>query len=272
MPRIFYRLAVNVGLLAEVPGWLEYRQGKLDEALFLLENETEINCENGAAWELLGLTYRDKDRLADAADALERAALLKPSLPLSRLVLAECYASMKRYRLAQELYLMLAESSPEDFQLLLLVASGLDEINQPHLALQLCRRAEALRPESGQSAFDMCYYSMRSGCPVSLSESLAWRAVELEPDNLHFRIGLASLLCRLDEVPRAIWVLSKLSDGNLRQLECTKCLDRLAKLFRLLGDAQKSSLCLNRLEQLAGKTEPLTDFSRPQTLPWKVES
>jgi tetratricopeptide (TPR) repeat protein len=208
---------------------------------------------------LLGLVWRDQGKVLKAADAFERAALLRPIQPLSRLCLAECYAVLKRHTLARDLYLIQAEQGAEDVDLLLLVASGLDGIDQPQMAMELCRKAAYLDPECGQVAFDMCFYAMRCGRASSLVESLAWRAVELEPENVHFRIGLASVLVRLNQLERAIWVLRYLENEHFRQVTCRCCLERIMELYRAAGDNARVQNCMRRLGELTAEHKGESD-------------
>ncbi len=250
MPTRPSELAESLRALQSTRGWQAFCEGNLNEAIAESLATLAVDPNDGRAWELLGLAWRDLGKVYDATDAFEKAALLITIQPLSRLCLAECYAVLKRHKLARDLYLIQAEAAVENVELLLLAAAGLDGIDQPQLAMDLCRRAAWVEPECGQVAFDMCFYAMRCGCAPSVVESLAWRAVELEPDNVHFRIGLASVLVRLDQQQRAIWVLRHLESEHFRQVTCRCCLERIAELYRSAGEVERVSNCLRRLEEL----------------------
>jgi tetratricopeptide (TPR) repeat protein len=240
--------------LADVTGWWAYCRGNLADAAIAVGQQLRHDEGDGRAWELLGLIRRDAGKTIGAVDAFERAALLVPLQTLSRLCLAESYGMLRRTDLARDLYMLQAEQAAADGELLLRIASGLDGIDHPQLAMDLCRRAATLDPQSGQVAYDMCYYAMRCGCSASTAESLAWRAVELEPDNVDFRIGLASLLVRLDECQRACRVLGRLARENFAAVDCRCCLERIAELYRQAGDSHRHRLCLQRLERLKATT------------------
>jgi len=250
MPSRPYELAQNLETLQNVAGWHAYRDGDLVTAIELASAVVKVHPNEGRTWELLGLAWRDLGKPLPAADAFERASLLVTLTPLSSLCLAECYAVLQRRRLARDLYLLQAKQLADSVDMLLLAASGLEGIDEPQLALDVCRKAGNLDPESGQVVYDMCFYAMRSGCSASLAESLAWRAVELEPDNVHFRIGLATLLVRLGHTHRACRVLQILELSDFRQVCCRCCLERIANLYQQAGSAEKAELCQLRINEL----------------------
>jgi tetratricopeptide (TPR) repeat protein len=207
IPRRLETLGDLTSRLVSVPGWHHYLEGALDKAARDTIEHLKSEPHDGRSWELLGLIYRDAGFTKNAADALERASLAVTIHPLSLLCLSECYGVLGRRTLARQLYLMVADNNPDASGLLPLVASGLDGINESHLAMSVCRRAATVEPSSGQVAYDMCFYAYRSGASVSVVESLAWRAVELEPNCGLFRVGLASLLMRLGDWKKVGWVV-----------------------------------------------------------------
>ncbi|MEC7428260.1 MAG: tetratricopeptide repeat protein [Planctomycetota bacterium] len=230
-----------------VPGWKNYRAGELAAAIAWASRRLSVEPNDGRAWELLGLAYRDSGDIGAAVDAFERATMLVVLHPLSRVCLTECYAVQKRYELARDLYLTQADEGTGDSQLLLLIAAGLEGINEPQLAMDICRRAGELDPGSGQAMYDLCFYAMRCGCTASLAESLAWKAVELDPGNVEFRIGLASILIRLDRIEKAMWVLRYLAKSQFQNVNCVCCLERIATLYEAVGEAEGMRRVRSRL-------------------------
>ena len=89
--------------------------------------------------ELFGLVLHDLGKVAEAADVLERAALIAPLEDVGRIALATCYAGLGRVDLARELYLQLALSRRLPSHLMLEVAAGLEGIDAPDLAMQVCQ-------------------------------------------------------------------------------------------------------------------------------------
>ena len=239
--------------LCGLPGWANYSSGQLWLALKEITRAVAANEEAGRNWELMGLIFRDLAKPKSAINAFEQASLLVPLHPFSSLCLAECYGSIDKRELARDLYLVQAESELvlASTDLMLLVASGLEGVNEPHLAMELCRQASQLDPDSGQAAFDMCFYASRCGAQPALVESLAWRAVELEPRNVHFRIGLASLLIRMHRFNKAYWVVSSLTEYQIGEISCECCLERIERLFEFRGDEGRAAVCRQRVQFLS---------------------
>ncbi len=236
--------------LSQVPGWRSYSSGNLHAAFHAVAAAVTRDKNDGRAWELMGLVLRDLGKPKSAVSALETASLLVPMHPLSQICLAECYAVIGKRRLARDLYLSQRQIVQESVQLLLLVAAGLEGIDEPHLAMETCRQASAVDPDSGQVHYDMCFYASRCGSRVSVVENLAWRAVELEPGNVHFRVGLASLLVRLERFDKAHWVVSKLTVEQINQVTCKCCLARIQQLYIDMADEERSQWCHERLVAL----------------------
>lgn len=245
------RLEQLVPGLTQLPGWHAYVGGTLAGALGAVRSVLRDDPDCGRAWELAGLIHRDLAKPLDAADAFERAALLVPLHPLSQLYLAECYGALRRRRLAKELYLEIAAVNGRDADILLLIAAGLEAIDEPHQAMQLCRRADAAEPNRGQTMYDMAYYAARCGASSTVLESLGWRAVELEPENVHFRIGLASLLVRLGKEAHAFFLVKRLTAEQLGQVTCVCCLRRMGELYARHGENMRLALVQDRLGRLA---------------------
>lgn len=234
--------------LCGLPGWENYSAGQLWPALKEITRAVAANEDAGRNWELMGLIFRDMAKPKSAINAFEQASVLVPLHPFSSLCLAECYGSIGKRELARDLYLVQAESEQvmASTDLMLLVASGLEGVDEPHLAMELCRKASQLDPDSGQAAYDMCFYASRCGAQPALIESLAWRAVELEPRNVHFRVGLASLLIRMHRFDKAYWVVSSLTKCQICDITCECCLERIERLFEFRGDEGRAAVCRQR--------------------------
>lgn len=241
-----------------VPGWNSFAAKRIEEAIRETGRHLKGDPNDGKAWELLGLELRSGGKSQLAADAFERASLIVTLHPLSRILLAESYALLGHIELAQDLYLLAADSCSQDTDLLLTIASGLEGLGNSKLALELARRAGEVDPQSGQVAYDISFYTMRCGCSAYLAESLCWKAVELEPDNVDFRIGLATLLVRLGKTEQACVVLRKLEREGFARVTCRCCLERIADLYRLAGTSQQLESCLRQLEQLSSHSSENT--------------
>ncbi|MEM8734838.1 MAG: hypothetical protein AAGG44_11475 [Planctomycetota bacterium] len=238
--------------LEGLEGWEQFVDGQLWAAYRAVAVRVSEDESNGRAWELLGLVFRDLAKPKSAMNAFERAGLLVPLHAFSSICLAECYAAVGKARLARDLYLSQVEDLDVGADLLLLIASGLEAIDEPHLAMETCRKASYLDPDSGQPHYDMSYYATKCGAQLTLVESLAWRAIELDPTNVHFRVGLASLLIRLKRPQKAHWVIARLEERQFSEITCECCLGRLKELYLSVADVQRSRWCEARLCVLAG--------------------
>lgn len=250
IPRDADALERLVPKLGSLPGWQAYAQGNLWAALEVVAQTVSQNEEDGRPWELMGLIFRNLVKPKSAVNAFERAALLVPLQPLSQICLAECYGVIGKKSLARDLYLNQAELYANSAELLLFIAAGLEGIDEPHLAMEMCREASSIAPDSGQVVYDMCFYACRCGAPISVIETLAWRAVELEPDNVHFRVGLASLLVRLGLPSKAHWAVNALSPKQISEVSCACCLERIKQLYESVSDTPRSKQCAQRLIDL----------------------
>lgn len=232
------------------PAWIAYASGDLPEALRMADAAIDADQHDGRAWEVRGLALRDLGEPLRAADALERASLLVPVCPEARIALAHCYGTLRRRTLARELYIELVASTDPTVALLLEIAAGLEALDEPKLAMEVCRRAGWRDPEAAQVHYDMGFYAVRCGYPPQIVEALARRAVELEPGNVHYRLGLASLLTRLNRPAEAHRVVRSLSPQQIGEVTCKCCLERIGELFEQAGDAERAALCRQRRQEL----------------------
>ena len=203
-----------------------------------------------AAWDLLGHASLKIGRLEEGIDALEHAALLKPLSDASRIELAIAYGVLGRSELSCELLMVLVVSgncSPCDS---LRIATGLDLVGKPRLAVEACRGAGRKQPGSAEIQHQMAAYLLKSGQPVNLAETLLSSAVKLEPANLQYRISLASLLSTLGRRNEAIECLRQTSCDQLATVHCTCCLTRLANLFFDGGELELAKQCAARAASL----------------------
>lgn len=237
-----------------VPAWNAYRSGDLPEGLKRADAAIRADEDNGRAWEVRGLALRGLNKPLEAADALERASLLVPVCPEARIALAACYGTLRRRKLARELYLELVANTELTVALLLEIAAGLEAVDEPKLAMEVCRRAGRRDPEAAQVHYDMGFYASRCGYPPHVLEALVRRAIELEPGNVHYRVGLASLLIRLDRTVEAQRVAQALSPQQIGEITCKCCLQRIDELFEQAGDVERLALCRSRWQELAAAT------------------
>lgn len=225
-------------------------QCQFELALELTQWGLNDNPDEGSLWELQGLIQYSLRNFPEAVDALERATLLKPLTDSARICLGQAYGRIGLIELSTDLLKGLVSKESLTAGLLLQLASALDELNHPEFALQACRRATSQDPLNAQAYYDMGYYSGRCGCPPHVTESLARKAISLNPENIHYQVGLTSLLVRHNRTQEALIIVRHYSAEQIEQIHCRCCLTRILELFEFLGDDQRISLCRSRLSVL----------------------
>lgn len=246
--------------------WSLYQTGRLDEVVALTSKTLEQPAEDGllenwqGPWlELLGLAWHDLGRPQEAADAIEKASLVSPISDPTRIVLASCYAGLLRIDLARDLYLQMALRRQLPPALMLQVAAGLEAIDSPQLAMQVCEWITEKDDTVAQAFYDMGIYSARSGQPLYLTEALTQRALQLDPNNLHYRIGLVSLMIQLNRDDEAIFTLGAFHEDDIEKVTCASCLSRIGGLLERRGFFDLADEC----EEKATRLRELSDGPAP---------
>ena len=224
-----------------------YELGDLEEALRLLKLHLRTHREDGRGWELAGLIHYARGRVAVAVSAIERASLLVPLSPAARVCLTHGYIRIGKADLARDLMANLLQDPGLTAPLLLQVATGLDAIRQPAMAMQAARKAMQLDGGLAQAYYDMGYYAARCGIPAEYTESLARRAIALDPDNVGYRIGLVSHLLRFDRSDDAYRIVCRLASPQIESIRCPNCLQRMIQVYRDAGDYRRVIVCQQRL-------------------------
>lgn len=230
-----------------------YQSGRLDEALTILADALDRSPDDGRMWELCGLIHRDQQETELSVDALERASLLVPLKPLAGICLAEGYAKLEKTELARDLFVQQLELPRIEVESILHIAVGLDECGFPGLAMKACRQAQRMDPNHAQTYYDTGFYAARCGYPINVVASLARRAIALDPEQIQFRIGLASLLYQHEHYDAALDVVGEIRAEQIAEIDCRCCLERIGDLFEKVGDWQRAEWCRNRMTYLSIK-------------------
>jgi len=199
---------------------------------------------------ILGMANFHTGHFIDGIDALERFALLRPLEEDAQIELAIAYGCVGRRELSRDLLMNVAIGDRVDCDQLLRIALGLEAIDEPRLAMEACRQAGKRSPETPDVHYQMGYFAQICGQPVSVSEALIRHAIDLDPHNLYFRIGLASMLIRLDRKDEAMEVIEHMIPSRLSEVTCLCCLKRIANLFFDCDDVERAKLCAQRLGEL----------------------
>lgn len=227
-----------------------YQRGDLDVAIRMAKDCLRRNRYDGRAWELLGLIQYSRGRIKIAVSALERASLIVPLRPAARVCLGHGYGRIGRINLSRDLLLELIDDETMPVPLLLQVASGLDAISQPNLAMNACRAAIRRDPDLAQPYYDLGYYAARCGLPVRVTDSLARKAISLAPENVCFRVGLASLLVKQDRCREAYRLVESFSNEQIERIPCACCLRRIVDLYESARDYRRVVVAQQQLLHL----------------------
>ncbi|MEM9827811.1 MAG: hypothetical protein AAF958_14565 [Planctomycetota bacterium] len=206
--------------------------------------------EDASALEILGLASLQLGAIEVGVDALEELTLLRPLTDACQIELAIAYGCLGHHRLSCDLLMGIAVSGRPSSEQLLRIAAGLEAVGQARLAMEACRQAGVVSPECPNVHFQMGYYAQICGRPDSMVEALIRHAIHLDPVNLHYRIGLSSLLIRLGRKCEAITVIDHLIPDRLNEVTCECCLKRIANLFFDCDDLDRARQCGERLANL----------------------
>lgn len=227
-----------------------YEAGELETALALTRRHLARHPDDGRVWELAGLIHYAAGEFSKSVSAIERASLHIPLRPAARVCLGHGYGKLGKNQLARDLLVQLIRDDSVSVPLLLQVAAGLDAVDHPTEALQACRRAAERDPQHGQAYYDMGYYAARCGYESRYTESLARKAIALDPDNVCYRVGLAAHLFRQERTPEAYDVVQSLSNEQIEAISCSCCLKKIVSVYEAAGDYRRVILCRQQLLQI----------------------
>ncbi len=228
-------------------------QDRFHEAKQVVDRELDSQPDNGRLWELKGMIHHLLEEFRQSVAAIERASLLIPLSPASRVMLGLGYARIGKQVLSRDLLTSLLESGDLSIDWRLQIASALDALGYPDLAVHGCRGAIEQDPLSAQAYYDMAYYTGRCQRPPHVTESLIRKAIDLGPDRAQFRIGLAALLIETDRAWDAYQAVRNLTHAQIDNLNCQCCLTRISDLYDAAGDYRRSVLCRERMLILESK-------------------
>ncbi|MFK7817522.1 MAG: hypothetical protein AB8G99_02290 [Planctomycetaceae bacterium] len=226
----------------------QIESGQLDAAEITARHALIVNPDDGRTRELFGLILGRTKRLTEAREQLETASCLVPLSPQGQLLLAECYLGEGPRELGLDMLIHLSKRDDSDVQTLRAAAAAADEIDHPWVAREIGLRS-VRRYEDAQTWYELGYYCMRLGGPIRHTEAHARRAIELEPDNVEFRIGLCALLAKNDRLADAYELVSAFGKREIDRVCCESCLRTVMNVYEAVSDSVRASLCLSRLDE-----------------------
>jgi tetratricopeptide (TPR) repeat protein len=237
-----------------------FEEDDFDRALQLADARLEADENDGRVWELKGLIHHARQEFDLALSALETAQMLVSLNPAASVCLGQCYGRTGRKDLSRDVLMSLIEDSRLNCELLLQVATGLDAVDSPQLAMAACRYATQRDPHVAQVYYDMGFYAARCGQPPRIVESLARKALSLDPKNVGYRLGLASFLVKAGQTSDALEIVRGFTTDEIERVHCRCCLERVVDLLETAGEYRRAVVCRQRLLHLELQgTEPDCD-------------
>lgn len=220
------------------------------QSLKVIERALKKFPEESALWELRGLAYRELGNLREALKSIEMATLFAPLSPPGSCLMAECYVAIEKpdlaFQIADNLWMQDGLENPVRFSL----AAIFDRIGYTQRSIRICRKAICHDPSDAQGYYDLSFYLGRGGHPIHIVESVARRAIDLDPENVHYRIGLAALLFRASRLRRAHELIRHFSESDIRQIRCACCLRKIIEIYEISGDYDQVQACERHADRL----------------------
>lgn len=222
-----------------------------DEGICLTQSLLKQFPHDGRVWELSGLIFRELTSYQLAQGALETANTLIPLSDQAQLALADCYLHVGHRDLAGEMLQFLAEKSGTSPALQSEVAERLQKISSAVAPKNDGDQSAYHRPkQTAEHHYNLAHSMGHLGYPPECVEQEILRAIELAPDCLEYRIGLAGFLSQVHRAEEGYQYVAKLSLLEISQLQCECCLNRLIKVFHAGGDHRRLLACMDRVEEV----------------------
>lgn len=214
--------------------------GQLEQAAELAATAVCDFPDEGALWELLGVSHQRRGEYELAREALEMATLLKPLDIGARFCLAEAYAATGYRDLAVFVYRLVAEDPRTPTWLLPKVASHLGELQEFAEALAVCQRIVDRDDSRHEAHFGMGFYLRRMGMATDRVLAAISRAHELAPQIALYRVVLALLWHEQGRTDDAHELLRWLPPDAVM---CPDSVKRMMLVFHSVNDVQRVLDC-----------------------------
>jgi Flp pilus assembly protein TadD len=222
-------------------------QGNTDRVAQLTEQKLRRSPNDGRLHEEMGLAFCQVKQFSRAQELLELAQLMVPLKPEAELALAECHMASDSSDLAIGLLENVGTRKSVSTHVLLHAAAVLERLGRFNTAWQTCRRAVRESPDDAQTWFALSFYMRRLRFPFSKIEAVCQRAIDLAPDNVVFRISLATALSRLGREQNAYAVIRRFGAKELEQICCSSGIESIRLLFESADDWRGVCLCNEQL-------------------------
>ncbi|WP_417383887.1 tetratricopeptide repeat protein [Gimesia sp.] len=245
-----------------------FRQGLQFQALEWLSSLLETQPDSGKAWELKGLIEDSLSWHHVSIHSLETATTLIPLSASGQYVLAKNYLETGKTALGSSVFAILLQRDDIPDRLLSAIAAYLDRYSDlTYLALSACRKAVAQDPECGDSLLGMAYFMEKLKYPYQQTAGVLRKAVSLDPENRHYRMALSNILVQSGEIQEAWKTAREISRAELKQIQCSSCLNKLIDIFTEVEDHNRRDYCLSLLQQLPSTDTPNNRNPLPDSIP-----
>ncbi|QDU80551.1 hypothetical protein Pla110_22820 [Polystyrenella longa] len=222
------------------------------QSLRKVDNALNDDPDAAPLWELRGLIHRGLTNLSGALSSIETAMTLAPLSSEGSCLLAECYVALDKPDLAYQVADNLWKKKGLDNSSRLSLAAIFNQLGFVNRAVLLCRKAICHDPAESQAYYDLSVFLGRGGHPLHIVESVARRAIDLDPENVYFRVGLAATLHRAHRSRRAYELIQSFGQSEIRQIRCGCCLKQIIEIFEQTGDFENVQTCEEQLNHLNG--------------------
>lgn len=221
-----------------------------EEGLYLTQTLLQEYPDEGRIWEFSGLICRELNCFQGALHAFETANTLIPLSVKAQIALADCYIHSEKQELALEIFKYLSQKNGIPLSLLALVKSRLLLLYKPEA--KKCEVVSIIENSeiSAEQHYNLAFYMGNTGYPVKIIEQEIKKAIQLAPDHLEYRVGLAGFLSQIDRAKDGYPYVAQLTLEYISELICECCLKRLVNVFMAANDQQKVTSCLNRLREI----------------------
>ncbi|QDT89259.1 hypothetical protein [Gimesia algae] len=249
-----------------------FRQGLQFQALECLAKLFEVQPDSGKAWELKGLIEDSLSWQHASIHSLETATTLIPLSSSGQYILAKNYLETGKTALGSSVFAIILQRDDIPTRLLPAIAAYLSRYpDLTYLALSACRKAVEQDPECGDSLLGMAYFMEKLNYPYQQTAGVLRKAVSLDPDNRHYRMALSNILVQSDQLEEAWRTAKEISQTQLKQIQCSSCLNKLIHIFTEAEDHGRRDYCLSLLQQLSSTeaTSPRNPLPDSTSRPYK---
>lgn len=228
-----------------------YETKRWDEGVSLSQSLLRQFPHDGRVWELSGLIFRELTSYKLAQGALETANTLIPLSDQAQLALVDCYLHVEKKELASGMLQFLSEKSGVPQKLQTEIELRLQNLSISENDSHYNDKSENHGPSlTAEHHYNLAHSMGSLGYPPENVEQEILRAIELAPDCLEYRIGMAGFLSQVHRAEEGYQYVAKLSMLDISQLQCECCLERLVKVYHAGGDHSRLIACMDRAEEV----------------------